>query len=431
MEILATHGSILVMIAAIVGFFMAWGIGANDVANAMGTSVGSKALTIKQAIIIAMIFEFAGAYLAGGEVTSTIRKGIIDPTYFTAIPDQLVFGMIAALLAAATWLLIASTLGWPVSTTHSIVGAIIGFAAIGVSPDTVAWGKVVGIVGSWIITPLISGVIAFIIFNSAQKLIFDTDKPLDNAKKYVPFYMFLAGFVLSLVTVKKGLKHIGLEEINLGFIQFEILGPGGYYLAIFIAVVVALIGKVFIAKLKFDEKADKNTHYANVEKVFAILMVVTACCMAFAHGSNDVANAIGPLAAVVSIVDNGGEIVAKSPLVWWILPLGGLGIVAGLAIFGHRVIATIGKGITHLTPSRGFAAELAAACTVVIASGAGLPISTTQTLVGAVLGVGMARGIAAINLGVVRNIVVSWVITLPVGAGLSIIIFWILNAVFA
>lgn len=418
MDILLTHGSMLVIIAALVGFFMAWGIGANDVANAMGTSVGSKALTIKQAIIIAMIFEFAGAYLAGGEVTSTIRKGIIDPSYFTDIPHLLVYGMISALLAAATWLLVASALGWPVSTTHSIVGAIIGFAALGVSVDTVAWGKVGGIVGSWIVTPLLSGVIAFIIFNSAQKLIFDTDHPLRQAKRWVPLYMFLAGFVLSLVTIKKGLKHIGLD---VGAVE-------GYVYAIAVALVVALIGKAFIARLKFDENADKDSHYVNVEKVFAVLMVVTACCMAFAHGSNDVANAIGPLAAVVSIVGNEGEIVKKAALEWWILPLGGFGIVAGLAIFGHRVIATIGKGITHLTPSRGFAAELAAACTVVIASGTGLPISTTQTLVGAVLGVGMARGIAAINLGVVRNIVVSWVITLPVGAGLSIIFFWILTS---
>lgn len=431
MEILLSHGSTLVMIAAVVGFFMAWGIGANDVANAMGTSVGSKALTIKQAIIIAMIFEFAGAYLAGGEVTSTIRKGIIDPALFVDIPELLVFGMISALLAAATWLLVASILGWPVSTTHSIVGAIIGFAAIGISPDTVAWGKVGGIVGSWVVTPLISGVIAFIIFNSAQKLIFDTEKPLEQAKRYVPFYMFLAGFVLSLVTIKKGLKHIGLDNIDVGFYNFEIAGAGGYYLAIIVAVIVAIVGKFFVSRLKFDDKADKTTHYANVEKVFAVLMVVTACCMAFAHGSNDVANAIGPLAAVVSIVDNGGEIAKKASLVWWILPLGGFGIVAGLALFGHRVIATIGKGITHLTPSRGFAAELAAACTVVIASGAGLPISTTQTLVGAVLGVGMARGIAAINLGVVRNIVISWVITLPIGAGLSIIFFWIMKAIFS
>ncbi|REL27871.1 inorganic phosphate transporter [Thalassotalea euphylliae] len=418
MDILVTHGPMLVMIAAVVGFFMAWGIGANDVANAMGTSVGSKALTIKQAIIIAMIFEFAGAYLAGGEVTSTIRKGIIDPSYFTDIPHLLVYGMISALLAAATWLLVASALGWPVSTTHSIVGAIIGFAAIGVSMDTVVWGKVGGIVGSWIVTPLLSGVIAFIIFNSAQKLIFDTEQPLRQAKRWVPLYMFLAGFVLSLVTIKKGLKHIGLD---VGTVE-------GYVYAIAVAAIVAIVGKFFIARIKFDETADKQSHYVNVEKVFAVLMVITACCMAFAHGSNDVANAIGPLAAVVSIVGNEGQIVKKAALEWWILPLGGLGIVAGLAIFGHRVIATIGKGITHLTPSRGFAAELAAACTVVIASGTGLPISTTQTLVGAVLGVGMARGIAAINLGVVRNIVVSWVITLPVGAGLSIVFFWILSS---
>lgn len=421
MDILLNSGSTLVIIAAVVGLFMAWGIGANDVANAMGTSVGSKALTIKQAIIIAMVFEFAGAYLAGGEVTSTIRKGIIDASFFVDSPELLVFGMISALFAAATWLLIASALGWPVSTTHSIVGAIVGFAAMGVSVDAVTWSKVGGIVGSWIITPLISGVIAFLIFNSAQKLIFDTDKPLQQAKRWVPLYMFLAGFVLALVTIKKGLKHLDLHIGN----------SDGFIYAAITAIIVALIGKYYISRIQFDETAALKTHYANVEKVFAILMIVTACCMAFAHGSNDVANAIGPLAAVVSIVDNGGQIAAKSAIAWWILPLGGFGIVAGLAIFGHKVIATIGQGITHLTPSRGFAAELAAACTVVIASGAGLPISTTQTLVGAVLGVGMARGIAAINLGVVRNIVVSWVITLPVGAGLSILFFWLMKAIFA
>jgi PiT family inorganic phosphate transporter len=233
--------------------------------------------------------------------------------------------------------------------------------------------------------------------------------------------MFLAGFVLALVTIKKGLKHLDLHIGN----------AEGFIYAIVTAIIVALIGKVFINRIQFDESAALKTHYANVEKVFALLMIVTACAMAFAHGSNDVANAIGPLAAVVSIVDNGGQIAAKSTIAWWILPLGGFGIVAGLAIFGHKVIATIGTGITHLTPSRGFAAELAAACTVVISSGAGLPISTTQTLVGAVLGVGMARGIAAINLGVVRNIVVSWVITLPVGAGLSIMFFWMMKGIFA
>ncbi|QYJ98252.1 inorganic phosphate transporter [Shewanella alkalitolerans] len=420
-DVLITNGPWLIAIAAAFGFLMAWGIGANDVANAMGTSVGSNAITIKQAIIIAMIFEFAGAYLAGGEVTSTIRKGIIDSAYFVDSPELLVYGMISALLAAGIWLVVASALGWPVSTTHSIVGAIVGFAAVGVSADSVAWSKVLGIVGSWIITPAISGFIAFTIFQSVQKLIFNTDNPLENAKRYVPFYMALAGFVMSLVTIKKGLKHVGLHFTNVE----------AYSLAVVIAILVGIGGMIAIKRLKMSQSADRQTQFGNVEKVFAILMVVTACCMAFAHGSNDVANAIGPLAAVVSVVNSGGEIASKAELVWWILPLGAFGIVMGLAIFGKRVMQTIGKNITHLTPSRGFAAELAAASTVVIASGTGLPISTTQTLVGAVLGVGMARGIAAINIGVVRNIVVSWVVTLPAGAGLSIIFFFMIKGIFS
>jgi PiT family inorganic phosphate transporter len=421
MDIINNYGFILIVIAASVGFLMAWGIGANDVANAMGTSVGSKALTIKQAIFIAMIFEFAGAYLAGGEVTSTIRKGIIDSAFFIDTPELLIYGMISALFAAGIWLAFASYLGWPVSTTHSIIGAIVGFAAVGVSSDAVEWGKVGGIIGSWIITPAISGFIAYVIFQSAQKFIFDTDNPFENAKRYVPFYMALAGFVMALVTIKKGLKHVGLDIPN----------DQGYFIAIAIAVLVGIAGRFYVRRIKINPTAEKEAQFANVEKVFAVLMIVTACCMAFAHGSNDVANAIGPLAAVVSIVESGGQIGAQSSLAWWILPLGGIGIVAGLALFGHRVIKTIGNGITHLTPSRGFAAELAAATTVVIASGSGLPISTTQTLVGAVLGVGMARGIAAINLGVVRNIVVSWVITLPAGAGLSIVFFFMIKGIFA
>ncbi|RDV28151.1 anion permease [Alteromonas aestuariivivens] len=420
MELIQSYGLILIIMAAVVGFVMAWGIGANDVANAMGTSVGSKALTIKQAILIAMVFEFAGAYLAGGEVTSTIRKGIIDAGYFTDIPEYLVLGMIASLLAAGIWLAVASWLGWPVSTTHSIIGAIIGFTAAAVSVDAVAWGKVGGIVGSWIVTPAISGIIAYLIYMSAHKLIFNTATPFANARRYVPFYMALAGFVMSLVTIKKGLKHVGLE----------ISSTNGYLLAIGIAILVAIIGMMFIRKLTFSHSDDPDLQTANVEKVFAVLMVVTACCMAFAHGSNDVANAIGPLAAVVSVVSSGGQINASSTLAPWILPLGGIGIVAGLALFGHRVIKTIGQGITHLTPSRGFAAELAAACTVVIASGTGLPISTTQTLVGAVLGVGLARGVSALNFSIVRTIAISWVVTLPAGAILSVIFFFILKAAF-
>ena len=421
MGILESYGLILIILAAVFGFIMAYGVGANDVANAMGTSVGSKALTIKQAIIIAAIFEFAGAYLAGGSVTSTIRSGIIDPSYFAEVPEYLVYGMIGALLAAGTWLLVASYFGWPVSTTHSIVGAIIGFALVAVGSEAVQWNKVSGIVGSWVVTPILAGILAYLIFMSAQRLIFDTENPIANAKKYVPFYMFAAGFMMSLVTVQKGLVHVGLD----------ISTATGFYIAITIGVTVAVVGKVAISRLKIDPEADREMHFNNVEKIFGILMITTACSMAFAHGSNDVANAIGPVAAVVSVVTSGGEIASKATLAPWVLPLGAVGIVIGLATLGARVIKTIGTAITHLTPSRGFAAELSAASTVVIASGAGLPISTTQTLVGAVLGVGLARGIAALNLGAVRNIFISWVITLPVGAGLAVIFFYLLRAIFS
>jgi len=411
---------ILIGLAAAFGLLMAFGIGANDVANAMGTSVGAKALTVKQAILIAMVFEFAGAFLAGGEVTSTIRKGIIDASSMVDTPELLVFGMMASLLAAGIWLVIASYFGWPVSTTHSIVGAIVGFAAVGIGMDVVQWSKVGSIVASWVVSPLLSGTMAFLLFISVQKFILDTDNPLDNARKYVPFYMFLAGFMIALVTLLKGLKHVG---IDLTFGQSILYAAG-------VGLIVLIVGKFFISRQKVEPSEDKDFHYASVERVFAILMVVTACGMAFAHGSNDVANAIGPLAAVVSVVESGGVIGAKSGLPMWILLLGGGGIVLGLALFGAPVMRTIGKRITELTPSRGFAAELAAATTVVIASGTGIPVSTTHTLVGAVLGVGMARGIAALNLGVLKNIAVSWVVTLPAGAILSMIFFFMLKGIF-
>ncbi len=419
MELLSQYGFYLLIAAALFGFFMAYGVGANDVANAMGTSVGSKALTLKQALIVAAVFEAAGAWLAGGEVTSTIRSGIVDAAAFAPVPELLVYGMIASLLAAGTWLLVASYFGWPVSTTHSIVGAIIGFAAVGVGMEYVHWDEVGGIVGSWVVTPMLSGILAFLIFMSAQRLIFDTENPLAAAKKYVPFYMFFAAFIMAYVTVSKGLKHVGLT-----FTSSE-----GLWLCVAIAVTVAVIGKIAISRLKIDPDADKEMHFNNVEKIFGILMIFTACCMAFAHGSNDVANAIGPLAAVVGIIQSGGQILDKVALDWWILPLGAIGIVIGLATLGAKVIQTIGENITHLTPSRGFAAEIAAASTVVISSGLGLPISTTQTLVGAVLGVGLARGIAALNLGVIRNIFISWVVTLPIGAFLSIVFFYIIKTI--
>ncbi|MDG1034789.1 MAG: inorganic phosphate transporter [Luminiphilus sp.] len=423
MEIIASNGFIFLALACVFGLFMAWGIGANDVANAMGTSVGSRALTLKQAILIAAVFEFAGAYLAGGEVTSTIRKGIIDPEVLTDSPELLVFGMLSALLAAATWLLIASIRGWPVSTTHSIVGAIVGFAAVGISVDAVEWGKVGKIAASWVVSPLLAGSMSFALFISVKKLIFDHENTFERARKYVPVYMWMVGFMISMVTLVKGLKHIGID--------FD-LGMGSKFanamvVSALVGLVVAAIGAFLLRKVKTT--GDINSA-DNIERVFGVLMIFTACGMAFAHGSNDVANAVGPVAAVVSTVQSGGLIGAKAVMPWWVLAIGGVGIVVGLATYGWRVIQTIGKKITELTPSRGFAAELAAASTVVLASATGLPISTTHTLVGAVLGVGLARGVEALHLPTIAAIITSWVVTLPAGAGLAVIFFYILSAIF-
>ncbi|WP_372831036.1 inorganic phosphate transporter [Pontibacterium sp.] len=421
MDIIAQYGDTIVILACIFGFFMAWGVGANDVANAMGTSVGSKALTLKQAIIIAIMFEFAGAYLAGGAVTATIRKGIIDPALLSGTPELLVFGMMAALLAAGTWLLVATYFGWPVSTTHTIVGAIVGFAAVGISADAVNWGKVAKIVASWVVSPLTAGVISFFLFRTVQKLILDTEDPFKNAKKYIPFYIFMVGFIIAMVTFTKGLKHVGLD---LSWGQSALI-------SIVFGLFTMFIGTMMLKKIQPNADADREYHFSSVEKLFGILMMFTACAMAFAHGSNDVANAVGPLAAIVGVVSAGGEVLQKSAMPAWILLLGGAGIVAGLVTYGHKVIATVGNNITELTPSRGFAATLAAATTVVVASGTGLPISTTHTLVGAVLGVGIARGMAALNLRVVGTIFVSWVVTLPAGAGLAIMFFFMFKGMFS
>lgn len=420
MDIITQYGTVMLTLACVFGFFMAWGVGANDVANAMGTSVGSRALTLKQAIVIAIIFEFAGAYLAGGAVTETIRKGIIEPSMLTSQPDLLVYGMLSALLASGIWLLVATHFGWPVSTTHSVVGAIVGFASVGISVDAVHWSKIGTIAASWVISPVTAGFIAFALFRSVQILILDTKDPFRNAKRFVPFYIFLVGFVIAMVTLTKGLSHIGL---HLSWGQSAGIST-------LIGIATMIIGTFMQRNIHRDPKADEGYHFSSVERIFGILMMFTACAMAFAHGSNDVANAVGPLAAVVGVVESGGVVAQHTVMPTWILVLGGAGIVAGLLIYGHKVIATVGNNITELTPSRGFAATLAAATTVVVASGTGLPISTTHTLVGAVLGVGMARGIAALNLRVVGTICISWLVTLPAGAILSIIIFYILKAIF-
>ena len=407
---------IYLVLAAVFGLFMAWGIGANDVANAMATSIGSGALTIRKAVIIAAVFEFAGAVLAGGGVTSTIRSGIIDSSYVGDQPELLVFGMLSALLSAGIWLFVASRRGWPVSTTHSIVGAIVGFAIVAYGTSSVEWGKVWTIVASWVVSPLTAGFFAFVIFNSIQWLILRHSNPLERARRYAPVYVFLTVALISLVTIFKGLKHVGLELTT----------AQAYFTAFGLALVVSGAGRYFVMRIQVDERAEKAFHYATVERVFGFLMVITACSMAFAHGSNDVANAIGPVAAVISVAQT-GIAEQESSVPFWILILGGCGIVLGLATFGRHVIATVGAGITSLTPTRGFSAELAAASTIVLASGTGIPVSTTHTLVGAVLGVGFARGISAINLGIVGRIFVSWIVTIPVGAMLTVVIFFILR----
>lgn len=421
MDIIAQYGTVFIVIAVIFGFYMTWGIGANDVANVMGTSVGSGAITVGTAIIIAAIFEFAGAALAGGHVTETIRKGIIDPTSIAGSPEILIYGMLSALLAAAIWLMVASNRGWPVSTTHSIIGAIVGFAVAGIGMDAVNWSKIGEIVLSWLISPALGAAIAFLLMMSIRTLILNTDNPFQRAKIWGPVYIFLVGFIMSLVTVFKGLKHLDLDlSVDQSFATATVFG-----------ILTAIIGWFLIQRVEVDEEAEKDYQFASVEKVFTPMMIFTACGMAFAHGSNDVANGVGPIAAVVGIVNSGGEVLQASGLPLWILLMGGVGIIVGLATYGYKVMQTIGTKITELTPTRGFSATMAAAATVVLASRTGMPVSTTHIAVGAVVGVGMARGVGAIDLRVITGIVMSWIITLPVGGILAAIIFFILRSIFS
>lgn len=419
MEFILAHATLILFIAGAFGFFMAWGMGANDVSNAMGTSVGSGVLTVKQAIIVAVIFEFCGAYLAGGEVTETVRSGIIHSSVVSETPELLVHGMMATLLGTALWLTIASAKGWPVSTTHTVIGAIIGFGVVGIGVDAIQWKQIGHVVGGWVFSPIIAGTISYALFRSVQILILDHRDPFTQARKYVPIYLFLTGFMIAMVTFMKGLKHVGLSLSTTASLGF----------AIATGLIITIIGKILLARIEPNAEQDRRFRFASTERLFGILMVFTACSMAFAHGSNDVSNAVGPLAAIYGVLAEEGHS-ASVNIPSWILLLGAVGIVAGLIMFGRRVMQTVGKKITELTPSRGFAAELGAASTVVLASGTGLPVSTTHTLVGAILGVGFARGIGALNLRVIRGIFASWFITLPAGALLSTIFFFIFRSLF-
>lgn len=409
---------VLLILAGVFGLYMAWNIGANDVANAMGTSVGSHALTIKQAILVAAVFEFAGAALVGGHVTDTIRKGITDPALYEAAPYELAVGMLAALLAAAVWLQLASWKGLPVSTTHSIVGGVMGFGIASRGLASVDWGKMGSIVASWFVSPLCGGILAFLTFTIIRRYILDAKDPLDRTRRLAPVLLSVVGVVLLLTLFFKGLKNLDLHLTTLQTVGIACTG----------GVALAAVAAFFLRGLGKGEQLDHKTANRRVERVFAWLQIVTACFMAFAHGSNDVANAVGPVAGVLAVVKN-GTVSASAVVPVWVLAAGGLGIVVGLATWGARVIETVGKKITEMTPTRGFSAEFGAAATVLLGSRLGLPLSSTHVLVGAVIGVGFARGIAALNMKVLRNVVSSWLITVPLTGVVAAILYWVLKLV--
>jgi PiT family inorganic phosphate transporter len=466
--------AILKILVLVVGFYMAWNIGANDVSNAMGTSVGSGALTLRRAVCLAAILEFSGAFFVGSNVSETVQKGLIDTDMFLTEPFVLVLGMCGALFGTSIWLQIASYFGWPVSTTHAIVGAILGFGGVIGGVEAIQWAEVLSIGMTWIISPLISGIIAYLIFNVLQRKILFAMNPLEATKKLLPTLVFIVFATFTLSLIFNGLENINLNMTFPRAIGLSILtglvGTGVTYLIVRRIPIAELgtrppsrnipqsvvslekaikhlqrvhvssfdqthetVGKVIDeVKILSDTLreetsfSERTSEYKNVEKMFVYLQILSACFVAFAHGANDVANAIGPVAAVLDILKH-GAISEISSIPSWLLAFGGVGIVIGLATWGWRVIETIGRKITELTPTRGFCAEFGAATTILIASKLGLPISTTHCLVGAVLGVGMAGGMRALNLNMIREIILSWIITVPASAGISICFFYLLR----
>ncbi len=409
---------IVVLLAAAFGFYMAWNIGANDVANAMGTSVGARSLTFRQAIIVAAIFEFSGAMLVGSHVSLTVAKGIVNPLAYSKEAMVFAYGMLATLLSAALWVNMATKLGMPVSTTHSIVGGVIGFGIATHGLSSIEWGKVVTIVLSWIVSPISGGIISFLIFLFISKKILSYEKPVKAAKKYAPFLAFLVSIILVFSMLYKGLKNL---HLNFSFTHALII-------SLVISIIFYMVIYKIVSSIPVDSTLPYKKRFPQVERVFAILQVITASYMAFSHGANDVANAVGPLMGAVYAVKLTSHQPLSMPI--WVLSVGAVGIVTGLSMYGYKVILVVGRKITDMTPSRGFAAEFGAATTVLVCSRLGLPISTTHTLVGSVIGVGLARGIDALNLKVLKDIIVSWLLTLPIAAVLSAAIFWALKGIF-
>ncbi len=469
----------LLLLILFTGFYMAWNIGANDVANAMGTSVGSGALTLRRAVILAAILEFSGAFFFGSHVSKTMQSGIINTDLFIGNPRILIYGMLSALASAGIWLQIASYFGWPVSTTHSIVGAIIGFGVVVGGLEAVQWEQVSYIIISWILSPLLGAILGYYIFTLIRKKIFYALNPVEAARRLTPFLVFIVVTVLALILVFEGLHNLNLELSSMQKVVLTLglglLGAGISYILVqrtsslytkaslssdsahipevasslekaykylqkvntittgelqyHVGLLVKEVKNVQQSAQQKQEAWIAHSEHLKVEKIFGYLQIISACMMAFAHGANDVANAIGPLSAAITILTT-GLFALDTPVPTWALALGGLGIVIGLATWGWRVIETIGKKITELTPSRGFAAEFGAATTIVLASRFGMPISTTHTLVGAVLGVGFARGLEAVNLTTTRDILISWIVTVPLGALLAIFVYYPIRMIF-
>jgi PiT family inorganic phosphate transporter len=454
---------LLLIVPALLGFYMAWNIGANDVANSMAAAVGSRSLTVRNAVIAAAICEFLGAVLVGAHVTDTIRKGIVRPTAVgiaaedraqeaggddtasqpakateTAVKPglsptafRLAIGMSCSLLAAAIWLHLASSFGMPVSTTHSIVGAVTGFGIVAFGFGAINWSKMSEIVASWFISPILGCVIAYILFKLILATVLGRQAPTRAAIRYAPFLVFLVGFVMALSILWKGLKHVFKEQQD--SLPAWMTGDHADSSAIYISIAIGALS--FVAAYAFLRR-NLAGRYAEpladqlelVERMFAPLVVITSCCVAFSHGANDVANSVGPLAAVVDIVIT-GDMKSSVPVPVWVLTMGGIGIVIGLSTYGYRVMTTVGEKITQLTPSRGIAANTAATIVVLACSRMGLPVSTTHTLVGAILGVGLARGLASVDRSVTRDIFGGWLITVPIAAIMSAVLYLIAMAV--
>jgi len=410
--------------ALLFGFYMAWNIGANDVANAMGTSVGSKAISLRKAVLLAAIFEFSGAFFLGSHVSETIQTGIIDTQISCLAPHLFVLGMIGSLLATGILLQIASYLALPVSTTHALVGAILGFGLLAGGPEAIFWSRIGTIVMSWIISPLLSGITAYFFFQILKKKVFLARDPRKALTLYLPLLLASSALALLISLFPHGIDHLGLAcsfpvSLSISLALSSIVGWACY------RVVQALVQP----QLALAEPLSPRFPLEKaLEKPFILLQILSACLIAFAHGANDVANAIGPVAAALHTIKM-KALTASAPVPVWLLGLGGVGIIVGLATWGWRVIETVGKKITKLTPAHGFSAEYSAAITILLASKAGLPISSTHALIGAVLGVGLTQGKHALNFSMLKEMTISWLVTIPLCAVLSAAIFYGLQTI--